>query len=94
MESLARDPEAAQKVMQEAVMGTTVHSKIANAAGDIQKKYEAILKLEESVNELFKLFEDLAMMIQEQGEMLDNIESNLADANDYMERAETHLKDA
>lgn len=46
-------------------MGTTVHSKIANAAGDIQKKYEAILKLEESVNELFKLFEDLANMIQE-----------------------------
>jgi|NorSeaMetagenome_1021524.scaffolds.fasta_scaffold893088_1 hypothetical protein len=32
---MARDPEAAQKVMQEAVMGTTVHSKIANTAGDI-----------------------------------------------------------
>ena len=64
-------------------MGTTVHSKIANAAGDIQKKYEAILKLEESVNELFRLFEDLANMIQEQGEMLDNIESNMTSVRNH-----------
>jgi len=33
-------------------------------------------------------------MIQEQGEMLDNIEANLESANDYMEKAEDHLKDA
>ena len=33
-------------------------------------------------------------MISAQGEMLDNIESNLEDANDYMEKAETALKHA
>ena len=33
-------------------------------------------------------------MISAQGEMLDNIESNLEDANDYMEKAETQLKHA
>jgi hypothetical protein len=29
-----------------------------------------------------------------QGEMLDNIESNLAEANDYLEKAESHLESA
>ena len=52
---------------------------------DIQDKYKAILKLEKDVNECFELFQELAIMIQAQGEILDNIEANLEDANDYME---------
>ena len=34
------------------------------------------------------------MLIQAQGEMLDNIEANLEDANDYMEKAEDSLHHA
>lgn len=37
-------------------MGQKAHSKVANTVNDIQKKYEAILSLEKSVNELFELF--------------------------------------
>ena len=33
-------------------------------------------------------------MIQAQGEMLDNIEANMQDANDYMEKAEDNLENA
>ena len=46
------------------------------------------------MNELFELFQELATLIQAQGEMLDNIEANLEDANDYMEKAETQLEHA
>ena len=73
---------------------TGVHSKIKNTVDDIQNKYKKILELEQNVNELFELFQQLAQMISAQGEMLDNIESNLEDANDYMEKAETQLKHA
>ena len=69
LEGLARDPDAAQKVFNEQILGKT-HSKVKNTVNDIQKKYEAIKKLEEvsqiekcantnfiqSVNELFELF--------------------------------------
>jgi syntaxin 1B/2/3 len=34
------------------------------------------------------------VLIQAQGEMLDNIEANLEDANDYVEKAETQLRNA
>ena len=66
-----------------------MHSKIKNTVDDIQNKYKDILRLEQNVNELFELFQELAVLIQAQGEMLDNIEANLEDANDYMEKAET-----
>jgi len=80
--------------MQQQVMGSTAHRKVQNTVNDINAKYEAILKLEQSVNELFDLFQELANLIQMQGEMLDNIESNLAEANDYLEKAESHLESA
>jgi t-SNARE complex subunit (syntaxin) len=49
--------------MQEQVVGQAAHSKVKNTVNDIQRKYEAILQLEQSVNELFELFQELAMLI-------------------------------
>lgn len=71
-----------------------MHSRIQNTVDDIQKKYKDILRLEQNVNELFELFQELAVLIQAQGEMLDNIEANLEDANDYVEKAEMQLQHA
>ena len=65
-----------------------------NTVSDIQEKYAAILKLEQSVNELFELFQELAQLVQAQGEMLDNIEANLTETENYLEKAETHLESA
>ena len=56
IDRLAKDPEAVSKLMEEQVIGSKVHSKVKNTVSDIQKKYEAILALEKSVNELFDLF--------------------------------------
>ena len=65
LEELSRDPEAAQQVLQEQVVGRKgVHSKIKNTVDDIQNKYKDILKLEQNVNELYELFQELATLIQ------------------------------
>jgi syntaxin 1B/2/3 len=45
LDRLARDPEAAQAVMRERLIGPA-HKKIQNAVDDIQNKYRDILKLE------------------------------------------------
>ena len=83
-------------MIQEQVVGQRagVHSKIKTTVDDIQNKYKDILRLEQNVNDLFELFQELAVLIQAQGEMLDNIEANLEDATDYVEKAEVHLKNA
>jgi len=90
LDKWTRDPQEAQKLIREKVIGTA-HKKIQNTVDDIQNKHRDILRLEQSVEELFQLFTELATLIQAQGEMLDNIEANLKDANDYMEKAEVHL---
>ena len=46
------------------------------------------------MNELFELFQELAVLVQAQGEILDNIEQNLIDTNDYLEKAENNLDNA
>lgn len=46
LDQLCRDPEAAQKVIRDQVIGPA-HRKIQNAVDDIQNKYRDILKLEQ-----------------------------------------------
>ena len=60
----------------------------------IQNKFEAILKLEKSVNELFELFQEMAVLVQAQGDMLENIEKNLQDTVTYTEKAEKNIEKA
>jgi hypothetical protein len=43
---LARDPEAAQKLIREKVIGPA-HRKIQNTVDDIQNKYKDIIRLEQ-----------------------------------------------
>lgn len=71
-----------------------VHTKLKTTVADIESKYKDILLLEQNVNELFELFQELSTLIQAQGEQLDNIESNMDDAIDYVEKAEVHLRNA
>ena len=40
------------------------------------------------------MFVDLAMLVHQQGEMLDNIELNLNDAKNYVEKGEKQLQKA
>lgn len=93
LNEIAADPDAAKELMEKTIMGQA-HSKMKNTVSDIQEKYAAILKLEQSVNELFELFQELAQLVQAQGEMLDNIEANLVETENYLEKAETNLENA
>ena len=55
LNELAANPNECKALMQKQVMGQA-HSKMKNTVSDIEEKYRAILRLEQSVNELFELF--------------------------------------
>ena len=46
LESLAKDPEAANQILSEQLVGKA-HKKVQTTVADIQEKYEAILRLEQ-----------------------------------------------
>ncbi|KAI6242727.1 putative syntaxin-3 [Aphelenchoides fujianensis] len=54
---------------------------------DVKSRHEDILKLEASIRELHEIFQDMAMLIESQGEIVDRIETNVNYAADYAERA-------
>ena len=52
------------------------------------------MRLEKSVNELVQLFQEVQILVEAQGEMLDNVERNLQDTENYLEKAEDHIEEA
>ena len=50
-------------------------------------KYQDVLALEQSVAELHQMFLDFALLTEQQGELIDQIEFNVKSAADYVEEA-------
>jgi len=57
-------------------------------------KYQDVLTLEASVAELHQMFLDFALLTEQQGEMLDQIEFQVKSSIDYVDEATEHLTQA
>ncbi|XP_006815743.2 syntaxin-like [Saccoglossus kowalevskii] len=64
------------------------------ALGDIETRYDELMKLEQSIKELHEMFLDMAMMVEQQGEMIDNIEHNVEETAEYVDHAVATTKSA
>lgn len=67
---------------------------IAQAYVDVQAKYKDVLRLEESVGALNQMFRDMALLVERQGEMLDQIEFSVETAADHVEKGKTEVNKA
>ena len=61
---------------------------------DIEARHNDIIKLETSIRELHDMFMDMAMLVEQQGEMIDRIEYNVEQAVDFIETAKMDTKKA
>ncbi|KAM7050399.1 syntaxin-2 isoform 2-T3 [Molossus nigricans] len=64
------------------------------ALNEIESRRRDILRLETSLRELRELFVDMAVLVETQGEMINNIERNVMSAADYVEQAKEETKRA
>ncbi|XP_076809641.1 syntaxin-1A-like isoform X1 [Clavelina lepadiformis] len=64
------------------------------AMNDIQARHNDIIKLENSIRELHDMFMDMAMLVEQQGEMVNQIEYNVMNASEYVEKAREETKKA
>ncbi|OQR89631.1 syntaxin [Thraustotheca clavata] len=90
-------PDASEQeidmVMRSADPGAIYRSAILQGSAESIKevymnchdKYQDVLKLEQSVAELHQMFLDLALLVEQQGEMLDQIEFQVKAASNYIE---------
>ncbi|XP_027435650.1 syntaxin-3-like [Zalophus californianus] len=64
------------------------------ALSEIEGRHKDIVRLESSIKELHDVFMDIAMLVENQGEMLDNIELNVMHTVDHVEKAREEMKRA
>uniref|UniRef100_A0A8C2RTJ0 Syntaxin-3 n=1 Tax=Capra hircus TaxID=9925 RepID=A0A8C2RTJ0_CAPHI len=64
------------------------------ALSEIEGRHKDIVRLESSIKELHDMFIDIAMLVENQGEMLDNIELNVMHTVDHVEKAQEETKRA
>ena len=67
---------------------------IQNAFMNAKDKYQDVLTLEKSVAELNQMFLDFALLTEQQGELLDQIEHQVKEAGDYIDAGNTELVEA
>ncbi|KAK2709201.1 syntaxin-1A-like [Artemia franciscana] len=61
---------------------------------DIEDRHTELLKLEHSIKELHSMFMDMSFLVEQQGEIIDNIEFNVTNTVDYVERGAQQTKQA
>ncbi|KAJ7988465.1 hypothetical protein DPEC_G00323840 [Dallia pectoralis] len=64
------------------------------ALNEIESRHEDIIRLESSIRELHEMFVDMAMLVESQGEMINNIEKNVSSAAEYVGMASVKTKQA
>ncbi len=67
---------------------------IRNAYENVSNKYQDVLRLEASVAELAQMFQDFALIVDQQGELLDQIEFQVKSASDFIDEGNTHMVQA
>ena len=81
------------EVFKSAILNNTADP-IQSAFQHAADKYQDVLRLEQSVSELHQMFMDFALLTEQQGELLDQIEHNVKTAADYIEQGNDDMVEA
>ncbi|XP_011042574.1 PREDICTED: syntaxin-121 [Populus euphratica] len=78
-----------QKAIQQQGRG-----RILDTINEIQERHDAVKDLENNLKELHQVFLDMAVLVENQGEQLDDIESNMQRANSFVRGGTQQLQAA
>lgn len=83
----------AESIFQEALLDAG-RGRVLDTLAEIQERHRAIKDLEQSLLELHQIFLDMAVLVEAQGEMLDNIEKQVARSVDFVKTGTKDLQTA
>lgn len=76
-----------QKAIQEQGRGHVMET-----IREIQERHDSVKEIEKNLLELHQIFMDMAVLVEAQGEQLNNIEAQVNRSSSYVERGTTHLR--
>jgi t-SNARE complex subunit (syntaxin) len=89
-EEMIQQGETASRVLVHKMAGA--HATLIDEVNRIREKHQDILRLEQSIADIAQTFQEMAVLVDAQGEMLDSIEANTRNVKAATAKAETNLK--
>mmetsp|Transcript_49880 Transcript_49880/g.159521 ORF Transcript_49880/g.159521 Transcript_49880/m.159521 type:complete len:295 (+) Transcript_49880:196-1080(+) len=85
-----------ETIFQKAILdqGMAGRGQVLDTLQDIQDRHTAVREMERKLLELHQIFLDMAVLVEAQGEMLDNIEAQVAKSVEYVAAGTTSLVSA
>jgi len=90
IETVLASKEGVEGLYKEVIL-TGQSEAMLSAYQNVADKYKDVLTLEASVTELHQMFLDFALLTEQQGELLDQIEFQVKSAVDYIDDANTDI---
>ncbi|KAL8131226.1 syntaxin-132-like [Apium graveolens] len=78
-----------QNAMQEMGRG-----QVLNTVQEIQERHDAVREIEKKLLDLHQIYLDMAVLVEAQGDLLDNIETQVSNAVDHVQSGTTALQKA
>ena len=82
------------RIFQQEMLGDLDHQRAKQNLLFITERHRDILTLEKSIRELHQLFVDMAALVMQQGELIDQIERSVANSVEYTGQANVELDSA
>jgi t-SNARE complex subunit (syntaxin) len=84
----------ADKMIQEQILTGEANESLKFMYQNINDRYNEILAIEASVQELHQLFLDMALLVEQQGELLDSIEFQVKQTEEHIDNANIQMTGA
>lgn len=91
LDNLAETGEG-ERFLQRAIAEQHGRGEVQSVVAEIQERHGAVAQLERSLLELQQVFNDMAVLVEAQGEQLNDIEGNVGRARSFVERGREELQ--
>jgi t-SNARE complex subunit (syntaxin) len=94
IDEVLRSEGGRDALYRESILAGGVNDQVKSTYAKVAGKYQDVLTLEQSVAELHQMFLDFALVTEQQGELLDQVEYQVRQAADYVEDANVEVYEA
>lgn len=91
LDTLAETGEG-ERFLQRAIAEQHGRGEVQSVVAEIQERHGAVAQLERSLLELQQVFNDMAVLVEAQGEQLNDIEGNVGRARSFVDRGREQLQ--
>eukprot|EP00698_Gefionella_okellyi_P013512 TRINITY_DN3705_c0_g1_i1.p1 TRINITY_DN3705_c0_g1~~TRINITY_DN3705_c0_g1_i1.p1 ORF type:complete len:232 (+),score=68.40 TRINITY_DN3705_c0_g1_i1:366-1061(+) len=83
-----------EQIFQDSMLDKERHVVARNRLADIQERHVEVVQMAKNIQELNRIFKDMAMMVEDQSSLIYSIEHNVQQAVDYTAKGEEQMRQA